>query len=390
MAKLTFRRSSETTVWVTADGLTAAHTYSLQVLGNGKWWDKLTGLSGSTAYTKSFTVDSGASYQARLWDETISGEATRGTIPAWSEIRIYAQCTDGVEQFTLYYGGSTTVVKATGGITTVTVASGATVRVESVVPRDGYGTFYLLYYNTASDPYGQYGPNRFDSSASISDTSFDRRIWVGATSQSQATPVTPTIVNVTTTANSATVYWGKNNGTDGEWRLYYGTSTLSLQLYGTVSSSPVTISGLQAGTTYYFMVRNWISDGSYADSDQYPAATKSNVGTFAWTSSDGTLIASGQPVSNITAYAWNDLAALVNQIRTANGYGTVSIPTVASGSQITASLFNTMRGYIAGLNGAGAVIGNVASGGTIYAAYFANSTSALKEAVNRAAAAANQ
>ena len=95
-------------------------------------------------------------------------------------------------------------------------------------------------------------------------------------------------------------------------------------------------------------------------------------------------------MSNITAYAWNNLAALVNQIRKANGYGTVTIPTVASGSQITASLFNTMRGYIAGLTGAGSVTGNVASGSIIYAAYFANSTSALKEAVNRAAAAANQ
>lgn len=390
MASITFARVSESKVRFTADKLTAAHTYSVQVLGNGTWWNKVTDLAGKTAYTDTFTVDSTTSYQARLWDVTISGEAARGTIPAWSAVHIYAQCTDGVSQFTLYYGGATTTVDATKGVTTVEIDSGTTVSVQNVVPRDGYGTPYLLYYNTASGPYGQYGPNEFYSSASISDTSFDRRLWVGATSQSQATPVTPTIVNVTTTANSATVYWGKNNGTDGEWRLYYGTSTSSLQLYGTVSSSPVTISGLKAGTAYYFVVRNWISDGNYADSDQYPAATKSNVGTFAWTSNDGTLIASGQPVSNITAYAWNNLAALVNQIRSANGYGTVSIPAVSSGSQITASLFNTMRGYIAGLNGAGAVIGNVASGGTIYAAYFANSTSALKEAVNRAAAAANQ
>lgn len=390
MATLNFSRSSATRVVFYASGLTTTHTYSLQVYGGSKWYDKVTGLVGSTSYQKFFDVDTASSYQARLWDVTISGVAATGTIPAWAAVHVYAQCADGVSQFTLYYGGATTIVSATSGVVSVEIDSGTTVGVQNVVSRSGYGTPYLLYYNIASDPYGVRGPQEFQSSTYLSDTSFDRRIRVGATSQSQETPVKPTIVNVTTTASSATIYWGKNNGTDGEWRLYYGTSTSSLQLYGAVSSSPVTISGLKAGTTYYFMVRNLVSDGSYADSDQYPAATKSNVGTFAWTSSDGTLIASGQPVSNITAYAWNNLASLVNQIRAANGYGTVSIPTVSSGSQITASLFNTMRGYIAGLNGAGTVTGSVASGGIIYAAYFANSTSALKEAINRAAAAANQ
>lgn len=389
MASLSFSRSSATTVWFTATGLTAAHTYSLQVYGT-KWVDKVTNLTGSTSYTKSFSVNDPVSYQARLWDATISGVAATGTIPAWSAVHVYAQCTDGVSQFTLYYGGATTIVSATSGIVSVEIDSGTTVSVQAVLPRSGYGTPYLLYYNTASDPYGKNGPREFSSSTSISDTSFDRRLWVGATSQSQETPVKPAISNVTTTATGATVYWNKNGGTDGEWRLYYGTSTSSLQLYGTISSSPVTLSGLRTGTTYYFVVRNWVAAGNFADSDPYQAATKSNVGAFAWTSSDGTLIASGQPVSNVTAYAWNNLAALVNQIRKANGYGTVTIPTVSSGSQITASLFNTMRGYIAGLTGAGSVTGNVASGSIIYAAYFANSTSALKEAVNRAAAAANQ
>lgn len=390
MATLTFSRSSATRVVFYASGLTTTHTYSLQVYGGSKWYDKVTDLVGSTSYQKFFTVDSASSYQARLWDVTISGVAATGTIPAWSAVHVYAQCADGVSQFTLYYGGATTTVSATSGVTSIEVDSGTTVGVQNVVPRSGYGTPYLLYYNIASDPYGVRGPQEFQSSTYLSDTSFDRRIQVGATSQAQETPVKPTIINVTTTATSATVYWGKNSGTDGEWRLYYGTSTSSLQLYGAISSSPVTVSGLNAGTPYYFVVRNWVSAGSYADSDSYRAVTKSNVGAFSWTSSDGTLIASGKPVTNITASAWNNLASLVNQIRAANGYGAVSIPTVVSGSQITASLFNVMRGYIAGLNGAGSVTGNVAPGSIIYAAYFANSTSALKEAVNRAAAAANQ
>lgn len=38
MASLSFSRSSATTVWFTATGLTATHTYSLQVYGT-KWVD---------------------------------------------------------------------------------------------------------------------------------------------------------------------------------------------------------------------------------------------------------------------------------------------------------------------------------------------------------------
>ena len=204
MASLSFSRSSATTVWFTATGLTATHTYSLQVYGT-KWVDKVTNLTGSTSYTKSFSVNDPTSYQARLWDATISGVAATGTIPAWSAVRVYAQCTDGVSQFTLYYGGSTTIVSATSGVVSVEIDSGTTVSVQSVVPRSGYGTPYLLYYNTASDPYGKNGPREFSSSTSISDTSFDRRLWVGATSQSQEIPVKPAISNVTTTATGATV-----------------------------------------------------------------------------------------------------------------------------------------------------------------------------------------
>ena len=102
MATLTFSRSSATRVVFTASGLAASHTYSLQVYSGTNWVNKVTNLSGSTSYTKFFDVDNPTSYQARLWDATISGTVATGTIPAWSAIRIYAQCTDGVSQFTLH------------------------------------------------------------------------------------------------------------------------------------------------------------------------------------------------------------------------------------------------------------------------------------------------
>ena len=147
MASLSFSRSSATTVWFTATGLTATHTYSLQVYGT-KWVDKVTNLTGSTSYTKSFSVNDPVSYQARLWDATISGVAATGTIPAWSAVHVYAQCTDGVSQFTLYYGGSTTIVSATSGIVSVEIDSNTTVGVQAV-ERHIYSTTTLLLIRMA-------------------------------------------------------------------------------------------------------------------------------------------------------------------------------------------------------------------------------------------------
>lgn len=467
MATISFSRSSATTVWCSASGLTTTHTYSIQVYGT-RWVDKVTGLVGSTSYTKSFSVNGPASYQARLWDNTISGVAATGTIPAWSSISVYAQCAAGVSQFTLYYGGATKVVSASSGSVSVDVDSGTTVRVENVVLRTGYKRPYLLWYNTQSDLYGYHGPKEFTSTTTI-DATFERRIKVGATDDAvypyrqmvyiddvlksdttnstytedrivisdlsnygyyfnqgyefqyayigastiprdanYSVPLTanlttkiqlyfktpiksvkPLISSIATTGSSATIHWSKDGGNSGEWRLYYGTSASALQLHSIISSSPTTVSNLKGSTTYYFMIKNWVSASDYKDSNTYSARTKASISSFAWTSSDATMITAGKPVTNLTAAAWRNLAACVNQVRTASGSSEITIPSVSSGSQITASLFNSLRGYIAGLNGAGTVVGEVVAGGIVYASYFANSTSALKEAINRAIANAN-
>ena len=84
MASIIFTRLSETRVSARITGCVASHTYSIQVSGNGSWWDKVTGLSGSTSYTRSFGVDTGDSYSARLWDKTILGVGATGTIPEWT------------------------------------------------------------------------------------------------------------------------------------------------------------------------------------------------------------------------------------------------------------------------------------------------------------------
>ena len=78
MASIIFSRLSESRVSARATGCVASHTYNIQVYGNGSWWDKVTGLSGSTSYTRSFSVDTGDSYRARLWDTTILGVGATG------------------------------------------------------------------------------------------------------------------------------------------------------------------------------------------------------------------------------------------------------------------------------------------------------------------------
>jgi hypothetical protein len=48
-----------------------------------------------------------------------------------------------------------------------------------------------------------------------------------------------------------------------------------------------------------------------------------------------------------------------------------------------------MCSYIGGLTGAGSVVSGVSAGGIVYATYFANSTTDLKSAINRAISSAN-
>lgn len=197
-------------------------------------------------------------------------------------------------------------------------------------------------------------------------------------------PVKPTITRIATTQNSATVYWDANGGVggnDGYWVLYYGVSTSSMSSVRlTDDSVAATINGLQADTTYVFYIRHYVS-GDYLQSSSMSATTKTVIGYFAWTSDDSSKIQAGQPVTNLTASAWNNLISKVS----ACGGSTSSIPRATAGSQITAEHFNQMRNAIAGLSGSGAVASSVSAGSTkMRATLFANATTALKEAINRA------
>ena len=205
--------------------------------------------------------------------------------------------------------------------------------------------------------------------------------------------VIPSLSVSSHTTTTATLSWSKNGGTNGSWTIYYGPSSnpqaYSLSITSGSNSGSSTITGLSPGTTYSFVLRNYISSSSYGDSSTQTVTTNSAISSFAWTSSDSTAIISGKPASNITASAWNTLASKVNSVRAANGYSNVSIPSVTSGATLTASAFNTMCSYIGGLTGAGSVVSGVSAGGIVFATYFANSTTDLKSAINRAISSAN-
>ena len=259
------------------------------------------------------------------------------------------------------------------------------------------GIFYITYAGTQYQTYSElYDFQYFRLSSDNYKTNYSagtgitisEGLEVHAYYKSRIAPVAPTITSVTTTKNSATVYWASNggDGSTGYWTLFYRTATGAYVSYGNIGSSPVTIPGLSPGTTYYFKVRHTVN-GSYLDSADASATTQALIASFAWTSNDGYYIAAGQPISYITAAAWNTLRQ-----RVADCGGTAaSVPAATEGAALSTNHFNQMRAAIAALSGAGTVTpAVVVSELPAYrAAQFANDNAALKEAINRAITAKN-
>lgn len=267
-----------------------------------------------------------------------------------------------------------------GPTTTNTTNTESSVLVSSLFADTQYAIDYDFQYATVVGLSGQYNADSRITLTSGSTTGI--RLYF----KSKIRSVEPIISSVTTTSTTATINWSKNGGTEGVWIIYYGLSSASMASGGYVTSSPATITGLTPGKTYIFYIQNYVSSSDKANSNSVTAATNEAIGYFAWTNDDATNIQTGQPVTNLTASAWQNLIAKV----AACGGNTGSIPTASSGTKITANHFNQMRNAISGLTGAGSVASSVTSGTSkVLASLFANATTALKEAINRAISAKN-
>lgn len=267
-----------------------------------------------------------------------------------------------------------------GPTTTNTTNTESSVLISSLPAYINYAADYDFQYATVVGLSGQYNADSRITLTSGSTTGI--RLYF----KSRIRSVEPIISSVTTTSTTATINWSKNGGTEGVWVIYYGLSSASMASGGYVESSPATITGLTPGKTYIFYIQNYVSSSDKANSNSVTAATNEAIGYFAWTNDDATNIQSGQPVTNLTASAWQNLIAKV----AACGGSTGSIPTASSGTKITANHFNQMRNAISGLTGAGSVASSVTSGTSkVLASLFANATTALKEAINRAISAKN-
>lgn len=267
-----------------------------------------------------------------------------------------------------------------GPTTTNTTNTESSVLISSLPAYINYAADYDFQYATVVGLSGQYNANSRITLTSGSTTGI--RLYF----KSKIRSIEPIISSVTTTSTTATINWSKNGGTEGVWIIYYGLSSASMASGGYITSSPATITGLTPGKTYIFYIQNYVSSSDKANSNSVTAATNEAIGYFAWTNDDATNIQSRQPVTNLTASAWQNLIAKV----AACGGSTGSIPTASSGTKITANHFNQMRNAISGLTGAGSVASSVTSGTSkVLASLFANATTALKEAINRAISAKN-
>lgn len=267
-----------------------------------------------------------------------------------------------------------------GPTTTNTTNTESSVLISSLPAYINYAADYDFQYATVVGLSGQYNADSRITLTSGSTTGI--RLYF----KSKIRSVEPIINSVTTTSTTATINWSKNGGTEGVWVIYYGLSSASMVSGGYITSSPATITGLTPGKTYIFYIQNYVSSSDKANSNSVTAATNEAIGYFAWTNDDATNIQTGQPVTNLTASAWQNLIAKV----AACGGSTGSIPTASSGTKITANHFNQMRNAISGLTGAGSVASSVTSGTSkVLASLFANATTALKEAINRAISAKN-
>jgi hypothetical protein len=218
-------------------------------------------------------------------------------------------------------------------------------------------------------------------------------------------PVTPTITgpsSITSTSSSISFSYSVSNATTA--RVYYGTSSSSMNSYKTLSTSgtSATITGLSENTTYYFYLYAYNSThATDARSGTYSKTTLSNKpALWSWSASNGNATAAqtaaaktavdGQGYTTDFSYlVWNDLCDKVKEVLDYTGgtwnssaYGLTLAQTKMSSSSkvLTAARFNSLRYNIGSHYSTG--ISEVSTGDTVYGSYFTTLATKINAWIN--------
>lgn len=205
------------------------------------------------------------------------------------------------------------------------------------------------------------------------------------------TPIQPVLSVLSVQGTTVTLGIDKKGATAGVWVLIGQPEGNIIQIFTRTTDDTIILKDLLENTKYTVFLRHEIgSDYEQSRSISFTTGSKVQIAYFSWTSNDAANIKAGNDFSSfITATGWNNLCAKINECRTAKGQSKVSFSQVQSGQTLTAETYNNIKDYILSLTTAGTVAADVSKGSPAYATLFANSDSALKEAINRVIATLN-
>ncbi len=268
----------------------------------------------------------------------------------------------------------------------------------AVVQSGWSGTFYWDSNSDGSDRNqigtASNGEVTIDYSWKVKYTGANRTVYISA--ESSSSPTTYTFYNVRADANGGMF-------SDGSTYTYYPAEDESISVKNSTSAL-FNVTNLPTPTRTGYKFTGWmrVSTGvvytgnapvnaTSTDADDptinhFSAQWTPGIDRFYWDGADGSsdnnIIASGLPLTNLTASRWNRLCATLADLAEANG-GSFVYSLVSPGGKITAAAFNAVRNCIATQAGHGATPKTRNAGDSILASYY-NGAGSLKTALNGA------
>lgn len=148
-------------------------------------------------------------------------------------------------QFDLMMGGGDNVSSFEVGVYETSAAGATFVPIDTM---DAFNT-RVVYFNSYEGQGGRIAIRQTAPTGSFAYTFLDNFIL-----QQAPTCIVPENITATVTTNSVTLDW-EDNGTPTAWRIDYNNNNDYYSYNIETTSHPVTIDGLQSGTTYSFCIR---------------------------------------------------------------------------------------------------------------------------------------